>query len=750
MWDTLKKAAQHPVVQFLRKLCGDPVQVYAVFLVMTCMYYYHEDWTWLYTIIAVFVSFVLMRFYDFVARKGFLGSICYLVYLFAGLYGVNMLITMGRMNYPISFGIWFLTPQSVVDFSPIYTIAIYLLMIGFLTSTVYYFAKVRYRMTMQFLIMLIPLSLYAKEGAQMPALLVIILLASYFLLMVYCRQIRENKEVRRISNFHGGLSVAVYVAAFSILAAIVPKPAITADREFIDNAMAYSTISDVLMSAISMFTETTDNTGTISNSARTLYYVDSPEALRLRTQTFTYYSEDDSWSVIESWDKPDQPYAAPMTYKPQTLLQAILDTAAEDADFAETYGLTGFAGETLPEQRENELYLYTWYGFRVLPSPTRTNELQSGAANITISATNAFQANYRGATLTYYPDTYARSSSVLPVLEQLNNDEYSLLLHDASAIAEEAGNTERQELLDAAYDEVIDADLYHFGTLLNDWHSDAIDALAEEITEGLTSDIDKALAIERYFTEQGYLYDADYVKAEGENIEDFLTVSHRGVCYEFATAMTLLCRSAGLPTRFAQGYNMNQMYNATDRGGRETNYVIKERDAHAFPEVYISGYGWMSFEPTVASMDMEDDTAENQIVMRWGFVLLGLLLLAGGVYLLLPSIREKKFRKDITKMQPEACAAAMFCRMRNLRNLPDSTTVHELGEDSAKFFADAPLFAEIDVILYGTGHHSTTERLSKGYVTWQEQRAAYEKAQRKLAREAKKARKGTNHELDGN
>ena len=45
MWDTLKKTAQHPAVQFLRKLCGDPVQVYAVFLVMTVMDYYHSEYT---------------------------------------------------------------------------------------------------------------------------------------------------------------------------------------------------------------------------------------------------------------------------------------------------------------------------------------------------------------------------------------------------------------------------------------------------------------------------------------------------------------------------------------------------------------------------------------------------------------------------------------------------------------------------------------------------------------------------------
>ncbi len=282
MWNKLKLWSEHPVAQFIKKLCGDPVQMYAVFLMSTIMYYYHDRFAWLYTVITIFVAFILMKFYDFVARKNVIGALSYIVCFFAGMYLVFMITNLGRQSYPISFGVWFLTPQSVVDFSSYYTLAIYLLMTGFLTSVVYYFGKVRYRMTMQFLIMLIPLSLYGKEGIQMPALLVIILLSSYFLLMVYCRQLKGNQEVRNIPSFHSGVSIAVYVAAFSIISAIIPKPAIQADREFIENAMSYSTWSDVLMNAISMFTETTDNTVGTSNNARTIFSANAEESLRLR------------------------------------------------------------------------------------------------------------------------------------------------------------------------------------------------------------------------------------------------------------------------------------------------------------------------------------------------------------------------------------------------------------------------------------------------------------------------------------
>ncbi len=749
MWDKVKKLAQHPVVQVLKKICGDPVQLYAVFLVMTVMHYYHEDWTWLYTLLCVGLSFVLMRFYDFVAKHRFIGPVTYLIFLIVGLYLVGMLTNIGRQQYPITFAVWFLTPQSVVDFSMLYTISIYLLMVGFLTSTVYYFAKVRYRMTMQFLIMLIPLSLYAKEGLQMPALLVILLLASYFLLMIYCRQLRETEQVRHISGLQNGISIGLYVTAFSIIAAIIPKPAFQADREFIENAMSYSTWSDVLMDAISMFTDSTDNRAAVNNNARTLFYADADESLRLRTQTYSCYQADDSWHVLNSYDRPVGSYEAPLTYKPQELLQAICDAAAADAAFAERYGLTEVAGTVLPEQETREFYVYTWFSFRVLPSPTRTYQLEDTTyfPDLLMSESRTFDVNMqnRGVSMHYYPDTYARYEAVHAVLSQLSQDAYLDMLRQAGGIL---SGTEEAQVLQTAYEEAVEAwtYLYLVDTYYSDWHSDVVDELAATLTEGLTSDMDKALAIERYFTEAGYVYDAAYEKEEGENIEDFLLTTHRGVCYEYATAMTLLCRSAGLPARYVQGYSLHETYKGnTSRysrvEGHDTNYVIKARDAHAFPEVYISGYGWLSFEPTVAAEDTDDGIAENQNVMRWGYALLTAALLVLAVWLLLPYIRERRFRKKIHKMTAQGCASAIFRRMRWQLRLPDSVTVEELAAASAPFTTRMDLFEKLDMLLYS--HVSGEElvgMLAEAYVQWQADRTTYEKEQKRLRRQQRKTR----------
>ncbi len=762
MWNKLKSAAQHPAVQLMKKICGDPVQLYIILLMTSVMAYYHPAMTWLYTLLTVFISLVLMKFYDFVARHRFLGPLCYLVFLFLGIGGVSVIAEYGRLQYPIGFFVWFLTPQEVVDFSIWYTIAIYLLMTGFLSSAVYYFAKVRYRMVMQFLLMLIPMSLYAKEGIQMPALLVILLLSSYFLLMVYCKQLRETPEIKRIRSLHGSVSVTAYVLSFSILAAIIPKPTIVADREYIENAMAYSSWSDVLMEMISMFTDTTDNSAMMSTNGRTLYYMRGSESLRLRTQTYTYYDENDAWHKDNDFDYPEYPYSEYSFRKPQDVLQAILDAAGENAEFAAAYGLTETAGRTLPEQETQQLYIINFLnGTNMIPTPTRIEALGENRHTDTMAsehgALTPSQRTYNmldAFELTYYSDTYARYEKVSEVLRQLRQDTYPQLLQDAAEILYDSGDTQAAILLQETAEEQEKAMEYLAYAEALDYESDVVDSLAATLTKELSSDLEKALAIERYFVNENYVYDLTYQKEKGDNVDNFLTDSKIGVCYEYATAMVLLCRSAGLPARYTQGYSMSEQVDVTING-MDLNYAVKARDAHGFPEVYISGYGWLSFEPTVAGEEqLEGSNAENFYVMLWGLVLLGLSSIAVAVYLLLPTMREKYFLHKTARMQAQQAAPEIFRHMRAQMRLADSVTVMELAEASEQFVVSSDrmqfFWQQLDILLYDPQEHTEqvvrttdvqTAQLLDAYRIWQTERQAYEREQKRIRRAEKKNKK---------
>src|SRR5439155_1103305 len=65
-----------------------------------------------------------------------------------------------------------------------------------------------------------------------------------------------------------------------------------------------------------------------------------------------------------------------------------------------------------------------------------------------------------------------------------------------------------------------------------------------------------------------------------------------GHCEYFASSMAILLRAAGIPTRVINGFLLGE-YNPVGR-----DYIIRESDAHSWVEVYISGKGWVEFDPT--------------------------------------------------------------------------------------------------------------------------------------------------------
>lgn len=119
-----------------------------------------------------------------------------------------------------------------------------------------------------------------------------------------------------------------------------------------------------------------------------------------------------------------------------------------------------------------------------------------------------------------------------------------------------------------------------------------ITELANEITAGLGNDYEKAVAIERWFGEAGFVYDLDFAPDE-PTAEYFLFESNRGICTDFASASTLLLRAAGLPARYTEGFVMPE--DIRDSMGR---YVVTAAQAHAYAEVFIEGCGWLTVDGT--------------------------------------------------------------------------------------------------------------------------------------------------------
>lgn len=103
------------------------------------------------------------------------------------------------------------------------------------------------------------------------------------------------------------------------------------------------------------------------------------------------------------------------------------------------------------------------------------------------------------------------------------------------------------------------------------------------------------LAVERYLSPaNGFQYD-EQVPVYRYPLESFLFSDRRGYCQQFAGAMALLLRMGGLPARVATGFTSGIYSNATNQ------YVVADRDAHAWVEVWFPRYGWVRFDPTPPS-----------------------------------------------------------------------------------------------------------------------------------------------------
>jgi transglutaminase-like putative cysteine protease len=93
-------------------------------------------------------------------------------------------------------------------------------------------------------------------------------------------------------------------------------------------------------------------------------------------------------------------------------------------------------------------------------------------------------------------------------------------------------------------------------------------------------------------------------------VEWFLFEEKQGYCNYYATAMVMMLRSRGIPARMAAGFAQG-----TWDAGRNA-FLVRERDAHTWVEVYFPGYGWVEFEPTAdeAPLDRADDETAQTIL----------------------------------------------------------------------------------------------------------------------------------------
>ena len=130
-----------------------------------------------------------------------------------------------------------------------------------------------------------------------------------------------------------------------------------------------------------------------------------------------------------------------------------------------------------------------------------------------------------------------------------------------------------------------------------DTAADLVRSWSDRVTTDADNPLDKAIAIQDHLRNTSeYTYSLDLgapVRDEaGRIVEPIRTFyeTKRGYCVQFATAMIMLARAQGIPARMAIGF-----LPGTRVGDA---WLVKASDAHAWPELFFQGYGWLRFEPT--------------------------------------------------------------------------------------------------------------------------------------------------------
>jgi hypothetical protein len=109
---------------------------------------------------------------------------------------------------------------------------------------------------------------------------------------------------------------------------------------------------------------------------------------------------------------------------------------------------------------------------------------------------------------------------------------------------------------------------------------------------GATTPYQEAAALWQWFRTAGFTYDTTVSTDDSGNAIVAFLHDRRGYCVQFASAYAVMARSLGIPARVAVGFTPGTK-------GDDGRYHVTAHDAHAWPEIWLSGLGWTHmFDPT--------------------------------------------------------------------------------------------------------------------------------------------------------
>ncbi|MFF4649000.1 transglutaminaseTgpA domain-containing protein [Streptomyces sp. NPDC001380] len=134
---------------------------------------------------------------------------------------------------------------------------------------------------------------------------------------------------------------------------------------------------------------------------------------------------------------------------------------------------------------------------------------------------------------------------------------------------------------------------------------DVVRTTARQVTQDADTPYDRAVALQDWFSQSGgFSYNTEVRAGTGiDAITSFLR-RKEGFCVHFSATMAAMARTLGIPARVAVGFTSGSPRS-------DGSWTVGSKDAHAWPELYFEGAGWIRFEPTPSRGTMPDYTRQQ-------------------------------------------------------------------------------------------------------------------------------------------
>lgn len=561
-------------------------------------------------IMAIAFTCVIFAAYNFAQKHSRIKILLFFAFSFLYLLICQIVITMGDKE-----------------------LLVFLFVVYGYASAIYYFTIIRYRVAVVFLTGLIPFLIHTAKTAKGITIHFAIYIILFFLL--YFERTRKkraevvahNAPINRWYYF----SMVIFLSIVFFVSLVAPKPNVIPRLAYVNAVIEqavqplvgtaaqqnlFQGINNNLFNPLSLKTQSQLDSLSAPLSDRILFEVEAQEPLYLRIQSWDKY-ENNIWKV---GDKELQEYKPIQNYYNDGIKYSVFVELVKKAR------QEGIVLSSLPESSQIWNYTSTSqakkkatiinvnnFSTRLIPVPIGAIDVYSeydNSESITMNKSGSCNIGERGTPspwrsydVEYMTQRIGKNSFEHKLIEVLDRTRAESLLNmdsykKATGEPFEISYNDLNVLYGASEDL---KSVYENYTQLPQKISDRIYNLAQRITEGKESHYDKALAIEQYFHNSNYVYDLNppRIPTDAEAVDYFVFESRKGFCIHYASAMVVLARACGLPARYSEGYVADEFDSNTGR------FIVRDKDAHAFPEVYIPGYGWMVFEPTVSVTEQD-------------------------------------------------------------------------------------------------------------------------------------------------